>query len=340
MKRAGNLMKRIAEMGNLRQAFLKARKGKEWKAEVLELRSDLDSKLSEMRRRLIDETLLVGDYHYFTIHDPKERRICAASFLERVLHHAIMNVCEPEFERVAIHDSYACRRGKGLHKAVGCAINFVRNHAFFLKMDIGKYFDSIDHDVLLEMLTRRFKDRALMRLFQRIIHSYQTAPGKGLPIGNLTSQHFANFYLGAMDRHVKESLHCRGYLRYMDDFIVFGDRTDYLKGMLAGVKEYLHDTLKLRLKEMPFINRTRHGLEFLGLRLLPDAACLTRSAKRRFLAKWRRNEAERASGGISELDAQRRATSLFSYVEHARTLGLRLSALSEIGVARQGAPTA
>jgi len=213
-------MAKIADAENLRLAFWKAAKGKRGKADCVAFRERLDENLAALRAELLEGDVPVGNYHYFTVHDPKERLICAASFRERVLHHAVMNVCEPALERAAVFDSYACRKGKGRLLAVERAQGYARTHGWFLKMDIRKYFDSIDHETLRALLGRKFKDPELLRLVDRILASYQTAPGRGLPIGNLTSQHFANFYLAPLDRFLKEELRRGAYVRYMDDFVV------------------------------------------------------------------------------------------------------------------------
>jgi hypothetical protein len=134
-----------------------------------------------------------------------------------VLHHALMNVCEPVLERAAIFDSFACRKGKGRLAAIERAQVYAGRHGWFLKMDVRKYFDSVPHRTLEGLLARKFKDPAVLALFGAILASYETTPGRGLPIGNLTSQHFANFYLGRLDRFVKEVLQCLAYVRYSGD---------------------------------------------------------------------------------------------------------------------------
>ena len=213
MKRAGQLLAHIAEPANLRLAFWKAAKGKRARADCRAFQERLDINLAELRSELLAGAIRVGDYRTFTVHDPKERTICAAAFRERVLHHALMNVCEPVLERAAVFDSYACRRGRGQLAAVRRAESYARERGWFLKMDVRKYFDSVDQRVLLDLLGRKFKDAAVLGLFRQILASYQTAPGCGLPIGNLTSQHFANFYLAPLDRFIKEHLRCRAYVR-------------------------------------------------------------------------------------------------------------------------------
>jgi len=188
MKRVGNLYARIADPDNLRLAFWKASRGKRHKPDAARFRENLGAELGALRRDLLAGAVSVGDYHYFTIRDPKERTICAAPFRERVLHHAVLNLCEPVFEAYQIHASYACRPGKGVHAAVARARGHARAHPWHLKLDVRQYFASIDHGVLLGLLARRFKDHRLLDLFAHIIASYTAAPGKGVPIGNLTSQ--------------------------------------------------------------------------------------------------------------------------------------------------------
>jgi len=188
MKRAGALLDAIADPGNLRLAFWKAAKGKGAKADCRAFQEKLDANLAALRADLLAGSARVGAYHYFTIHDPKERTICAASFPERVLHHALMNVCEPVLERAAVFDSYACRKGKGQLAAVRRAESCARQYGWFLKLDVRKYFDSVDHDILQGLLRRKFKDAVVLGLFDQVLASYQTVPGRGLPIGNLTSQ--------------------------------------------------------------------------------------------------------------------------------------------------------
>ncbi len=159
-----------------------------------------------MRDQLLRDEFAFGRYVTFTIWDPKQRTIHAPCLEERVAHHALMNVCEPIFDRHAIDDTYACRRGKGRLAAIRRAESFCRTRAWFLKMDIRRYFPSVDDQVLLGLLEHNFKDADLLRLFRRIVSNHQTEPGRGLPIGALTSQHFANYYLAGLDRFVKEEL--------------------------------------------------------------------------------------------------------------------------------------
>jgi retron-type reverse transcriptase len=349
MKRAGQLLKAVASPDNLRLAFWKAAKGKRAKADCRAFQQRLDGNLDDLRGDLLAGTVRVGDYHYFTIHDPKERIICAASFRERVLHHALMNVCEPVLERAAVFDSYACRRGKGRLAAVTRAQAYARRHAWFLKLDVRKYFDSIHHDTLRDLLRRKLKDAAVLALFDRIIASYHTTPGRGLPIGNLTSQHFANFYLAPLDRFVKEGgaggrsadipvrlgvcapdradrnarAPASAYVRYMDDFVIWGQSSRQLRAWAEQVRVFLAEELKLDLKPNTILNRTGFGMDFLGYRIFPRTLRLSRRSKVRFVRKLRAYEAAHRAGEWTELHLQQRMTALLAFVLPADSRGFR-----------------
>ena len=336
MKRKSGLMELIADADNLRLAFWKAAKGKATKRDCREFRGALDRELDALRRGLLSGELKIGDYHYFKVHDPKERLICAASFRERVLHHAMINICEPVLERAAIHDSYACRKGKGSLMAVARARSAARSQGWFLKMDMRKYFDSIDHATLRAQLARKFKESALLMLFDRILGSYQCLPGRGLPIGNLTSQHMANFYLSPLDRHIKETLKCRNYVRYMDDMVVWGQTGGELQAVLESVQQFARSDLQLELKSGTALNRTCFGMDFLGYRIFPDSVRLSRRSKARFARKFRRYEEARLAGVWSDRQAQQRMGALLAFVLPAQSSAFRRRVLERFGVDAKG----
>ncbi len=228
MKRENNLIEKIADPENLRLAFWKARKAKDGKMEVSEFRAKFDENLLQLRNELLSGKVHVGNYHYFTIFDPKEQQICAASFNQRVLHHALMHTCHANFEKFQIDGSYASRLGKGTYAGIEQARKYQQKYRWFLKLDVRKYFGSIDHDVLKTLLSRRFKDNVLLQVFSSIIDSYHTTEGKGLPIGNLSSQYFANHYLALADHYIKEKLQAPAYIRYMDDMVIWANDKDLL----------------------------------------------------------------------------------------------------------------
>ncbi len=333
MKRAGGLFEKLISIDNLQLAFWKAQHGKSGKFDVIAYRERLNQNLYDMRSNLIDGSFPIGCYHYFTVNDPKERNICAASFPERVMHHALMNVCEPVFERYAILDSYACRKRKGSLLAVKRAYGFAGKSSAYLKLDIARYFDSIDHKILFERLERLFKEKRILELFDRIINSYETAAGRGLPIGNLTSQHFANYFIGFLDHHVKEILHCRKYIRYMDDFIIFSESKPELKELLKRVREFLNDKLKLELNPNIFLNFTASGFNFLGYRIFPDIVRLSKRSKRRFIKKFKNYEYKYKIGEWREDELARHMEPLIAFTKNASAEKFRKSVIYKYGAA-------
>jgi len=328
MKRAHSLLPKIAEMDNMRLAFWKASHKKSGKKEILEYQQNLEFNLLMMRRQILEGSIEVGDYHYFKIYDPKERLICAASFPERVLHHAIINICEPVFEKFQIYDSYATRKRKGTHAALERAFIFQKKNNVFLKLDVRKYFDSIDHEILLKILYRKFKDTYLLRLFEQIIQSYETEPGKGLPIGNLTSQFFANFYFAGFDHFVKENLRIKYYVRYMDDMVLWCDDKKKIKEYYAKIKEYIYD-LKLSLNP-EVLNFTEKGLPFLGYRLFKNQIRLNKRSKQRFIKKMNLYQQYLEQQVWSQECYQSHILPLLDFIQTAETMNLRKQVLKGI----------
>lgn len=341
MKRATGLFPKIADRENLRLAFYRAIRGKRDRADVRDFASRLEYNLQQLSAELLGGNLVVGGSVQFTIHDPKRRVITAPCFRERVLHHAIMNVCEPVFERFLIEDTYACRRGKGRIAALRRARYFSSRFSAGLKTDIRKYFDSISHVVLISLLERRFKDQRLMNLLIRIIQSYHTEPGRGLPIGSLTSQHLANFYLARFDRFVKQTLGRRGYVRYMDDCVVWGETGSELRAILESCREFLQNELRLQIKPHALVRATRHGLPLLGCRVFPTHMVLNRRSRNRFRRRLRELEEEYLAGAIDELALQSRGTALLSFAQADGTKSwqFRTRVLKTSLVSSQWAPT-
>lgn len=323
MKLVIGLWERILETDNLRLAFAKAAKGKWHRESVRWFSANLEVELSAMRRQLDEGSFPLGRCTSFRIFDPKERTIHAAVFPERVLHHAIMNVCEPVFERWLIDDSFACRTGRGRLAAIARAEQSARRNRWFLKMDVRKYFDNIDHDVLLAFIRRKFGDPVLLSLFARIVGAHSSGPGRGLPIGSLTSQHFANAYLGLADRFIKETLRCSAYVRYMDDMVVWAEDREELKRVRDAVKRFLRDELKLELKQEPCPQPTGRGMDFLGFRLFPGRTILSRQSRRRFVRKLRHHEDEWVEDRLSEAELQTKVTAMIAFVQEADSAAWR-----------------
>ncbi|HPO15650.1 MAG TPA: reverse transcriptase/maturase family protein [Candidatus Hydrogenedentes bacterium] len=331
MKRAGNLIDRIADANNLRLAFFKACRGKRGKSEVIRFAENLDTELKHLREEMIVGEVRWGGYHAFRVCDPKPRVIHAAPFRARVAHHAIINICEPVFEAYQIFDSYACRDKKGLDKALSRAIAFSRRGDWFIQMDVRKYFDTIDHDVLMKLLKKRFKDPVVLQLFHAILHTYETMPGKGIPIGNLTSQFFANHYLAVFDHYIKEILLCKRYLRYMDDFVIWHEEKNEIIGICEKIIEFLHECLELELKPVQ-INLCTRGMTFLGYRIFPNQARLARRSRDRFRRKASQYMQMREAGIWDDEELARHMEPLLSFVVRGASKVFRMRAIKECGL--------
>ena len=325
MKRAGELFEQLCSFENLRLAFVKARQRKQFCLDVRIFGENLDAALERLRQELLNGTFSFGDYTSFKVYDPKERVIHAAAFPERLVHHAIINVCGKRLESSLIDDSYACREDKGQVAAKNRARHFLRRHPWCLKLDIHHYFDSIDQVILLEMLKRKFKERRLLALLENLLKAYHSETAKGVPIGNLTSQFFANLYLDPFDRFAGEHRD-RSYLRYMDDMLVFGEHED-LKALLHDAKTFLWERLQLTIKHGGSLHRSDRGVDFLGYRLFPDRTLLNARSRQRFKQKYKHYTSQLEHGLMSEQQYQAKCGALFAFVRHADTFGLRTLAI-------------
>ena len=322
MKRVGHLMPEIVEWENLLLAFCRAERGLSDKHEADVYRENLDENLRFLRDGLADGSFPFGEYHSFEVRDPKTRMIHAPAFRERVAQHAIFNLCEPIMEKKLIDDCFACRKGKGTHGALNRAQVFARRYKWYLKLDVRRYFDSVLHAQLLEMLGRVFKDAHLLKLFAQIIGGYETERGRGLPIGSLASQFFANHYLSQLDRTCKQVLRIPGYLRYMDDFILWGHERDDLMEAREGVEKELHG-IGLQLKKRAHPERVRDGVPFLGHTVHPFRMEPDRRARVRFFRKIRSLEWQANEGMIDELELQQRHQCLLGFGSLSNLINLQ-----------------
>lgn len=327
MRRHGYLFERIIAFDNLTDAARKTFLGQKRNPAAARLYFHLETELLKIQEELAAATYEPRPYRVFEICEPKRRQICAADVRDRIVHHAVCNVLGPIFERQMISDTYACRPGKGAHAAVARAQQMSRGSRYYLQCDVRKYFASINHDVLKAMLRRRIKDARALSLADRIIdHPLPTAegPGWGLPIGNLTSQYFANLYLGELDHFVKERLRIKGYLRYMDDFILFGEERRELRSGLAAVSDFLTERLYLTIKEKAAVLApVDQGISFLGFRIHPQLVTLTGEKWRRFRRRVRLLESDYLDGLMTEEALADSVSSMIGHVVHADTLAAR-----------------
>lgn len=323
MKRTGFLFEQIIDYHNIRLAFLKAVKGNRSSQSVINFckntkKNYLAKNLAAVREKLCALNCGWGNYYSFEISDPKRRSISTAPVEQRIMHHAIMNIAAPVFERPLIHHTYACRKGKGTHAAVLYAFNQCKSQNWFLKLDIRKYFDSIDHTILKGQIKKLIKDERVIFLLNGVIESYETNPGKGVPIGNLTSQYFANLYLCALDHFILEKLRPAGFCRYMDDFVLWASSQAELKKMYEAVNNFVFQELALSLKQ-PVFGKTAFGLPFLGFLVKDKGIFLLQKSKKRTQKRMKEVNTLLRLNLFTEEKAAQRVQSVFSAIKLART---------------------
>lgn len=335
---------------NLLLAAERAARGKHGSPSAAAIDYGREEQLLDLRSELNAETWTPGGYCSFYIHDPKRRLISAAPFRDRVVHHALCNLTEAPFERGFIHDSYANRVGKGTHRALARLQQFQRRFRFALPCDIRQFFPSVDHALLSRTLNRKIRDRALRRLVARILASgedvlsevydmvwfpgddlFAAARPRGLPIGNLTSQFWANCYLDPFDHFVKRELRCEGYIRYVDDLVLFADEKRQLWEWKAAIEERL---ARLRLVIHPGAHPrpVAEGISFLGFISFPTHRRLKRRNYANFARKLREKLALWALGAIREEDWRASVESWIAHASHGQTIGLQKSILSSHGL--------
>jgi retron-type reverse transcriptase len=354
VKRYGNLFSKITAFDNLLLAAKKAQKGKRFKAAVARFNLNLEKELVSLQDDLKAGAYRHGSYHDFFVFDPKMRLISAAPYRDRVVHHALCNIIEPIFDKSFIDDSYACRRGRGTHKAVDRYTAFARRNRFVLKCDIRKYFQSIDHQILLSFIARKIKCPDTLRLIETIVGTradkthitYFSGDDiftpynreKGIPIGNLTSQFFANIYLDGFDHAVKERLKCRHYIRYVDDFVAFHNDKTFLHDLKSAMERHL-ENLRLRLHpKKSRIYRVTEGVRFLGYRVFPDHRLLDKANVLRMRRKLKQMAQQYADGEISLEKMNGSIQSWIGHAGHADTWMLRKRLLGGVDLFRGRRP--
>lgn len=326
MKRIGQLFEKIIAFENLHLAAKNAMRGKKDKRAVAAFCFHLENEILSLQDELVNGRYQPRPYTQFEVHEPKVRRICSSDFRDRVVHHAICNLMEPILERKSIYDSYACRQNKGAHLAVKRCQGFAKRFKFYLKCDIRKFFESIDHEILKTQLRRVFKDGKFLELLDLIIdHQVEgNPPGKGLPIGNLTSQHFANHYLSFLDHFIKDQGGIGGYVRYMDDFISFADDKESLHFLLREIEQFVGTVLKLQLKDkVTTIAPVSEGIPFLGFRVFPNLIRIKRENLVRIRRKIKLKEDLYLRGKISEKSLIQSVNSIVGHVAHVDSMSER-----------------
>jgi len=343
MKTYRNLFDQVYSFKNIYGAYLNARKCKRYRGYVLDFSWHLEENLLELQNQLLNQTYKHGDYNEFIIYDAKKRHIKAAPFKDRIVHHALCNVIEPIFDKGFIYDSYACRKEKGTQHAVKRLELFLRSakasmainggNMYCLQCDISKYFDNIDHKELKSLLTKKIKDQQVEWLLESIIDSSGTLSfGEdlfdnrrvGIPIGNLTSQLFANIYLNELDQFVKHQLHEKYYLRYMDDFLILGSNKKELHRTKKIINSFLWSRLRLRMNpKKVHIYPVNIGIDFLGYRIWITHKLLRKSTVKRFIKRTRKYSKNIQKGKMDIVELDQSLQSWILYAKEGRSWKLR-----------------
>lgn len=316
------LYSQVIAFPNLVRAWKLASRGKRDRLPVARFSAEMDERLVEIKCALENGTWSPGVHRQFFVYDPKFRSIAAPPFADRVVHHAICAIIEPLFERRFIFDSYACRVDKGAHVAIRRLQKFLRKKrtTYALKCDISQFFASINQDILRQIIRQTIPDQKLLEILDLIIAGYSP----GIPIGNLTSQLFANVYLDQLDHFIKEELRIKYYLRYMDDFVILGENKAELTKILAAIHTFLTDTLKLTLHPRKVrLFPTRLGVDFVGYVVFADHILLRPKNVRHFAKKLRKQQKALASGKITQKEFKESVQSWIAHAQHADTFGLR-----------------
>ena len=347
MKTHKNLFQEVCEFENLYHAYLKAKRGKNDINEVLEFTYNLENELLKLQYELKSQTYRTGKYRHFIIFEPKERKISALPFRDRVVHHAICSVIEIIFEKRFIYDSYACRKGKGTHAGVARIQKFIRKiniNYYVLKCDVSKYFPSVNHEVLKQIIRERISDKKLLELLDKIIDSsnpekldssdskeqnFQSALFNGIPIGNLTSQLFANIYLNKLDEYVKYELKIKYYIRYMDDFILMHESKQYLHEVKEKIILFFI-SMKLTLHpKKANIFPVELGVDFLGYKIYDNHRLVRKSTVKRFLKNVKGKMKKYDYGDMDFNKLMESFNSWESYMDHGNSHNLKKSLYEE-----------
>lgn len=323
MKRYGNLWQQVIDPENIELAYLRARRGKTWQKTVLRVEHNKREILDGVRRSLIHHTFTTSDYRTKQVHEPKERTIYILPFApDRIVQHAVMHVVAPIWDRMFDSASHACRPGKGQHSASRQAMECVRRYRFTLQGDIRKFYPSIHHDTAIDIIHRKLKDPDVLWLLDDIVRSFPG--GRNLPIGNLTSQWIGNLYMNEFDRFVRHQLKPGGYVRYNDDFLMFGNDKGRLQEFRERSRSFLDERLKLTMSKDRVYPVSR-GVDFVGYRHFSGYVLIRKSTARRVRGRISRLRYELATKQIHPEKARSVIASTIGWLRWANAYNLRRS---------------
>lgn len=285
MKSYSNLWEKFVSKENFELAYKNAIKGKSKQKQVQEFKKNKEANLETIRQLVISGRFHTSKYRQMIIYEPKERIIYKLPFApDRIVQHAIMNILKPIMQNLFIADTYACIEGRGQHKASRRCSEFVRRNSYCVQGDCRKFYPSIDHKILSDMLHRIIKDDRFMAILDDIIFSFEG--GKNCPIGNYCSQWFGNFYLSKLDNFVKHELKIKDYERFCDDFLMFGNDKKYLNYCMERVRKFLLEELLLECSKLELF-KTKQGVDFCGYRHFGKYVLLRKSTAKRDKKKIR-----------------------------------------------------
>ncbi|KKT32320.1 MAG: RNA-directed DNA polymerase (Reverse transcriptase) [Candidatus Moranbacteria bacterium GW2011_GWF2_44_10] len=342
MKIYKDVFEKIISPENLFSAWDNFKVGKIKKKDVQAFESKLEQNIFQLHRELRGRSYRHGSYASFYIRDPNQRHIHKAEVRDRILHHAVFSILNPIFEATFISHSFSCRIGKGTHKGVIALEKMIRKETqnysrrcFILKCDVRKFFDTVDHGILMRILKKRIKDENALCLLREIISSFSSEHSdiftvRGLPIGNLTSQLFANIFLNELDQFVKNKMRLKFYARYTDDFVIVGKDERELKNMLSEIRSFLKDRLSLELHPKKIVIRKySQGIDYLGYIVLPHYQLLRTKTKKRVFKKLKMRIGQYRAGEISEKSLNQSLQSYLGVFSHADTHELEQELLNQ-----------
>lgn len=336
----GCSFEQIYSFENILNAAYQCRRGKTKANATLAFFNHLEENVIQIQNELMWGMYEMSPYHHFYVFEPKRRLISAPHFKDRVVHRAIYNIIEPLFDQQYIHDSYACRRNKGTHKGADRAQLFIKRveqkhgKAYALKADISRYFSSIDHHILKSLLNAKIQcERTKALLFYIIDNSPSDALGVGIPLGNLTSQIFANIYLNELDRFVKHNLKAKNYVRYMDDFVIVHQDKTKLHAWRHEIETFLHQHLRLKTNSktqvFPISTSQGRSLDFLGYRIYSGHRLLRKCSVNRIKSKLKQFHRKFGEGEINLVEIKQTIQSWLGHASHANTYNLKKALLSK-----------
>ena len=338
MKVIGHLYQEITSLDNLFQAWEEFKKGKRKKLDIGNFERHLEDNIFDLQKELESKTYRHSSYTGFYIRDPKVRHIHKAVVKDRIVHHALFKVLNPIFEPTFISSSFSCRKDYGTHKGFKKLVKDARavsknytQDVWSLKCDVKKFFDSVDHEILLDLIGRKIKDLDIMWLLEEIVRGFELEKEKGIPIGNLTSQLFANIYLNELDQFIKEELRVKYYVRYADDFTLLDWNKEALLSAVEDIRVFLEQELKLRLHPKKlYLRKLSWGIDFVGYVTLPYHQIVRTKTKKRIFRKIKEKIGLYNKGSLSNESLNQTIQSYLGILKHANTFKLERTLRNQI----------